>query len=165
MPSHFNGSESQVKALSAFINLLRASDTVTDRAAEHVDSTGLTFGQFAVLESLYHLGPMCQHTLAKKLLRSGGNMTVVIDNLERSGMAKRVRSKIDRRMVEIQLTLRGRKLIERVFPAHAGVVEKLMAALTPEEQDELRRIAAKLGRSAARVESGGAGRAKKGETR
>jgi MarR family transcriptional regulator, 2-MHQ and catechol-resistance regulon repressor len=151
MPSHFKGPESQVRALSAFINLVRASDSMTDRLAAQIDSTGLTHGQFAVLEALYHLGPMCQRALAEKLLRSGGNTTVVIDNLERNGQVKRVRNRADRRQIEIHLTPRGRKLIERVFPEHAKVVEQLMAGLTPEEQDELRRIAAKLGCSAARV--------------
>jgi MarR family transcriptional regulator, 2-MHQ and catechol-resistance regulon repressor len=151
MPSHFKGPEEQVRALSAFINLVRASDSMIDKTSQHVEESGLTQGQFAVLEALHHLGPMCQHALAKKLLRSGGNTTVVIDNLERSRWVKRVRSKSDRRQIEIHLTPKGKRLIEQVFPEHAKVVEKLMAGLTPEEQDELRRIAAKLGCTAAQV--------------
>lgn len=160
MPSHFQGSESQVRALSAFINLVRASDSVIGKSAQHVESSGLTQGQFAVLEALHHLGPMCQHTLAKKLLRSGGNTTLVIDNLEKNRWVKRVRSVADRRQIEIHLTPKGQKLIAQVFPEHAAVVEKLMAGLTPEEQNDLRRIAAKLGRSAANVCPG---ESKKGE--
>ena len=151
MPSHYKGTEAQIRALSAFINLVRATDSITDRSAKLIDDSGLTHGQFAVMEALYHLGPMCQHVLAQKLLRSGGNVTLVIDNLERAGMVKRVRNPEDRREVAVHLTAKGRKLITRVFPEHARVIEKMMSGLTAEEQNELRRIAAKLGKSAAAI--------------
>jgi MarR family 2-MHQ and catechol resistance regulon transcriptional repressor len=135
--------------LSAFINLVRASDSMIDTTSEDVVASGLTLGQFAVLEALEHLGPMCQHVLAKKLLRSGGNTTLVLDNLEKNGFVRRERQRNDRRRIEVHLTPKGRRLIERVFPAHAKVVEKRMSILSPAEQDELRRLAAKLGRNAA----------------
>lgn len=154
MPSHFQGSPKQVRALSALINLVRASDWMIDKTSEHIVASGLTLGQFAVLEALEHLGPMCQHILAEKLLRSGGNTTLVLDNLEKNGFIRRERQRNDRRRIEIHLTPKGRRLIERVFPEHAKVVEKWMAVLTPAEQDELRRLAAKLGRYAAQSGAG-----------
>jgi MarR family 2-MHQ and catechol resistance regulon transcriptional repressor len=149
MPSHYKGSPKQVRALSALINLVRASDSMINTTSEHIVASGLTLGQFAVLEALEHRGPMCQHVLAEKLLRSGGNTTLVLDNLEKNGFVRRERQRDDRRRIEIHLTPKGRCLIERVFPEHAKVVEKWMAVLTPAEQDELRRLAAKLGRNAA----------------
>jgi MarR family 2-MHQ and catechol resistance regulon transcriptional repressor len=149
MPSHCKGSPKEVRALSAFINLVRASDSMIDKTSEHIVASGLTLGQFAVMEALEHLGPMCQHVLAEKLLRSGGNTTLVLDNLEKNGFVRRERQTSDRRRIEIHLTPKGRRLIERVFPEHAKVVETWMAVLTPAEQDELRRLAAKLGRNAA----------------
>ncbi len=151
MPSHYKGTEAEVRALSAFINLVRAADSITGKTSELIDRSGLTHGQFAVMEALYHLGPMCQHTLGKKLLRSGGNITTVIDNLEKNKMVRRVRNPKDRREIEIHLTTNGRRLIVRIFPEHARVIEKLMSGLTPEEQTLLRRIAAKLGCTAASV--------------
>src|SRR5580700_3294572 len=119
MPTHFEGCEAIVRALNAYINLVRASDSVLSKIAVHLESEGVTMGQFAVLEALLHLGPMCQHTLAEKLLRSGGNVTLVIDNLEKHGWVRRERQKDDRRRVKIYLTPRGQRLIARVFPEHA----------------------------------------------
>ncbi|MGA7626060.1 MAG: MarR family transcriptional regulator [Candidatus Acidiferrales bacterium] len=148
MPSHFQGAEDAVRALSAYINLVRASDSVISKTTAHLESEGVTGGQFAVLEALLHLGPMCQHSIAKKLLRSGGNITLVVDNLEKQGWVKRKRQEKDRRMVEIHLTPRGRRLITRIFPEHARIVARVMSELTPAEQDDLRRIAGKLGRGA-----------------
>jgi MarR family 2-MHQ and catechol resistance regulon transcriptional repressor len=148
MPTHFEGCEGIVRALNAYINLVRASDTVLSKIAVDLESEGVTMGQFAVLEALLHLGPMCQHALAEKLLRSGGNMTLVVDNLQKQGWVRRQRQEKDRRMVEIHLTPKGRRLITRIFPEHAKVIARVMGELTPAEQEDLRRIARKLGRGA-----------------
>ncbi|MGA8145335.1 MAG: MarR family transcriptional regulator [Candidatus Acidiferrales bacterium] len=147
MPTHFQGRKETVRALNAFVNLIRASDSVAARMSEQIERSGLTMGQFGVMEALLHLGPMCQHTLAKKLLRSGGNVTLVIDNLEKHGWVRRERQKDDRRLVKIYLTSKGERLIARVFPGHADAVTQEMSRLTAEEQETLRRICRKLGKS------------------
>jgi MarR family 2-MHQ and catechol resistance regulon transcriptional repressor len=148
MPTHFEGPKSTVRALNAFINLARAFDSVLGRITPELEAQGLTTGQFGVLEALLHLGPMCQHALAQKLLRSGGNITLVIDNLEKHGWVRRERQKDDRRMIVIHLTQPGRRLIERVFPEHAAAIERELSSLAPREQEDLRRLCRKLGRGA-----------------
>ena len=85
MPTHYKGAENEVRALNAFINLMRASDSLASRGALLLESQGLTHGQFGTMEALFHLGPLCQRQLGEKLLRSGGNLTMVIDNLEKKG--------------------------------------------------------------------------------
>jgi MarR family transcriptional regulator, 2-MHQ and catechol-resistance regulon repressor len=147
MPTHYKGDTATVRALNAYINLIRASESVAGRAAAQLEPSGLTLGQFGVLEALLHLGPLCQHTLAEKLLRSGGNITLVVDNLEKHGWARRERQKNDRRMIRIHLTPTGRRLIERVFPEHAKAVTRQMSGLDAAEQETLRRLTRKLGRS------------------
>ncbi len=148
MPTHYKGCKEAERALSAYINLIRASDSIAAKASAQIESSGITLGQFAVLEALHHLGPMCQHTLAKKLLRSGGNITLVVDNLEKRGWVRRERQKDDRRMVQIHLTPKGARLIAKVFPEHAAAITKIMNELTEQEQEDLRRIAGKLGHGA-----------------
>lgn len=105
----------------------------------------LTVSQFGALESLYHLGPMCQTTLGSKLLRSGGNITMVVDNLEKRGLVHRQRDPEDRRMTVITLTKAGEDLISRVFPNHLEEIVHEMSALTPEEQEQLGSLCRKLG--------------------
>src|SRR5277367_3826761 len=148
MPTHYKGCKEAERALSAYINLIRASDSIVSKASAQLEQSGMTLGQFAVLEALHHLGPMCQHALAQKLLRSGGNVTLVVDNLEKRGWVRRERQKNDRRMVQIHLTPKGTRLIAKVFPEHAAVVAKIMSELTATEQEELRRLAGKLGHGA-----------------
>lgn len=110
-----------------------------------LEEQGLTVGQFGVLEALLHLGPMCQRTLGEKLLRSGGNITLVIDNLQKHGLVRRERQTQDRRTIVIHLTPKGLGLIKRVFAVHAKMILKEMSPLEPNEQEELRRLCRKLG--------------------
>lgn len=149
MPTHYKGSPEEERALSAFINFLRAADSVAARLDSQIEMGGLTHGQFAVLEALFHLGPLNQCDLARKLLRSGGNVTVVIDNLEKRGLVRRERQKEDRRMVIVSLTSSGRRLIGRIFPQHAAAITAEMSRLSPEDQETLRALCRKLGRSTA----------------
>ena len=101
--------------------------------------------QFGVLEALLHLGPMCQKDLAIKQLKTGGNMTLVIDNLEKRQLVRRERSIEDRRHNTIYLTISGKELIDNYFPQHVSAIEHELAVLTPTEQEQLHALSRKLG--------------------
>ena len=145
MPSRHKGSPSERRALAAYINLTRAANAVTSQAMKHLDEHGLTPSQFMVLEALYHVGPLCLSDLARKILRTSGNLTMVVDNLEKSGMVKRVQSETDRRYFSVEITEKGSELIARIFPEHAAGITEIMGRLTPEEQETLRELSRKLG--------------------
>jgi len=89
MPSHYNGTPQEIQALDTFIKLTRAVDSLYARLARRGALGDLTLSQFGVLEALYHLGSMSQSDICSKLLKSGGNMTLVIDNLEKHGLVQR----------------------------------------------------------------------------
>jgi len=145
MGTHFKGSTEIKQALDAYIKLVRASESVTSRVIRHLDDDGLTVSQFGVLEALFHLGPLSQRELAQKILKSGGNVTMVIDNLEKRQLVKREREAEDRRLYRITLTPAGRKLIKSIFPRHAGKIASQMNILTKEELKELGDLCRKLG--------------------
>ena len=146
MPTHYQGKPQEVLALDTYIKLSRACTAFEARMLSHGALGNLTLSQFGVLEALLHLGPMCQGTLSQKLLKSSGNMTMVVDNLEKHGLVRRVRSTEDRRMISIELTSAGRELINTIFPRHVEAIVKEMSALTPEEQNTLGHLLRKLGR-------------------
>jgi MarR family 2-MHQ and catechol resistance regulon transcriptional repressor len=98
-----------------------------------------------VLEALMHLGPLCQRDLGRKILRSSGNMTLVVDNLEKRRLVQRERSPEDRRYYSVRLTAEGERLIRGIFPPHARAVTETMGALSRAEQEELGRLCRKLG--------------------
>ncbi len=146
MGTHFHGSAEERRALSVYIKLMRASESVTGQINEHLRGYGLTVSQFGVMEALYHLGPMCQGELARKILKSSGNLTTVVDNLVRDDLVERCRNDSDRRMIHVHLTDKGRSLIERILPPHVATVVERFAVLTPEEQTTLDGLLRKLGK-------------------
>ena len=149
MPTRYRGDEREVRALNAFITLLRAGDAVAADVNRALAERGLTPSQFGVMEALFHLGPLCQGDLAGKLLRSGASVTSVVDGLETRGFVVRQRTEEDRRFVRVALTGKGRKLIAAIFPGHARAVARRFDVLEPGEQEELRRLCRKLGVGAA----------------
>ncbi|MGD9411095.1 MAG: MarR family transcriptional regulator [Desulfobacterales bacterium] len=54
--------------------------------------------------------------MGQKILRSSGNITMVIDNLEKNGLVKRERREADRRLFIVHLTDRGYNRIKKRFP-------------------------------------------------
>lgn len=150
MPTHHRGAGAERRALDAFIKLVRSTNSLMGALLPPLQRDfGLTESQLGVLEALLHLGPMTQGQISRKLLKSGSNVTTVVDNLERDGMVRRERDAHDRRVQNVSLTLPGRERIEQAFPAHAARVAELMQALEPHEQEELGRLCRKLGRAAA----------------
>lgn len=145
MPTHFQGTSRERAALDVYIKLLRCADSVTSRLAPNLERHGLTFSQFGVMEALYHLGPLCLSELARKILRSGGNLTMVAKNLERHGFVRRVQDSTDRRVHRLELTASGKSLIRKVFKAHVSNLTRQMARLASGEQKELARLCKKLG--------------------
>jgi len=120
---------------------------VEARLARGLAHAGLTPTQLGVLEALLHLGSLGQRTLGAKLLSSGGNITTVVDNLERRALVRRERRDDDRRNVTVHLTTEGRRLISNVFPGHVRAIVDAFSALTSAEQETLGRLAKKLGLS------------------
>lgn len=133
-------------AISMWVKLARASDTLARLTAKDIDSCGLTPPQFGVIESLGHLGPMKIGEMCSKKMMSGGNITVVVDNLEKMGMVERVKAENDRRAYVLQLTEKGNEKFKEMFPKHAQFVENLVcSALTEVELNQLSALLKKLG--------------------
>ncbi|MDE2580066.1 MAG: MarR family transcriptional regulator [Rhodospirillales bacterium] len=136
-------------ALRAYVKLLRAARAIDARVEPLLAAAGLTPTQLGVLEALWHKGPLTQVSLGRKLLSSPGNMTDVIDKLERRGLVCRGRKPGDRRAVQVDLTAAGRDAIAELFPRHAAALAAAMAGLSDAELDTLGALLRTLGRTAA----------------
>ena len=146
MPTHYAGPDATVLALDTMIKLTRATNTLMARLARRNTQGELTESQFGTLEALYHLGSMSQTEICGKLLKSSGNTTLVVDNLEKHGLVQRHRDEHDRRVIMVQLTDAGHDLIATIFPQHAEAVADELSVLTADEQRQLGELCRKLGR-------------------
>ncbi|UVI30116.1 MarR family winged helix-turn-helix transcriptional regulator [Paenibacillus spongiae] len=139
---------SKNEALNLFIALSRASQWVNAHADRDIRRYGLNRTEFGVLELLYHKGAQPIQQIGGKVLMSSGNITYVVDKLERKNFAKRRASTDDRRLIFAEITEQGKQFIEEVFPGHTEVIEKAVEGLSPEEQQAAAKLLKKLGKHA-----------------
>lgn len=147
MGTRYDGTPAERRALDAYIKLRRAVNTISRREAEVMHGAKVTESQFGVLEALLHLGPLCQRDLAGKILKSAGNLTTVIDNLERRGLVRRQREREDRRLVTVHLTADGERLIREALPRNVEVIVEAFSVLSADEQRQLAALCRTLGLS------------------
>ncbi len=134
-------------ALDLWVKLARASATFGKMASENIRTFGLTESQFSVIECLGHKGPLKLVVLSKKMLVSSGNVTCVVDNLEKQNLVERIPSKEDRRAIIVQLTSKGKDLFDKIFIKHAKFITKIAGVLNDKEQETLASLLKKLGLS------------------
>jgi MarR family transcriptional regulator, 2-MHQ and catechol-resistance regulon repressor len=133
-----------VNALTAFTRLIRAATCAGSAPLACLSVVKLSASQFAILEALNHSGPLSQRELAKSLLVSDGNITFIIDNLEKRTLVKRVRSMDDRRVQHVHLTRAGQNIIRKILPVYQQEIIDLFDNLTIVEQQTLSKICLKL---------------------
>lgn len=138
----------QQDALNLHIALTRASQWVNAHTDRDIRKYGLTRTEFGVLELLHHKGPQPIQQIGGKVLMSSGNITYVVDKLEKRGYVRRNASKEDRRLIYAEITEQGTEFIHEVFPRHAEVIEEAMSGLSEEEKRIAAELLKKLGRHA-----------------
>ena len=109
-----------------------------------IGEAGLTVAQFGVLEILYHKGDLRICDIIAGKLSTGGNMTVVIANLEKEGFITRKADPKDGRVSLVVITEKGRSLMQRSFPDHVQNISEIFGVLTPHEELELIRLLKKV---------------------
>ena len=145
MPTHYNGTAKEKRALNAWIKFSRAADSFRPQIRDSYREYGLTGSQFGVLDALIHLGPLNLKTISEKLLCTGGNITTIVDNLEKRQFVKRIYDKKDRRQIKTHFTSKGESLINKTMPEHVQMIVQEMSILSTSEQEDLARLCKKLG--------------------
>lgn len=141
-------SASKDHALDLYIALSRASQWVNAHADRDIRTHGLNRTEFGVLELLYHKGAQPIQQIGGKVLMSSGNITYVVDKLEKRQFVQRKASTADRRLIYAEITDQGKDFIEKVFPQHAEVIRKAVEGLTQEEMQAASQLLKKLGKVA-----------------
>ncbi|HEU4339812.1 MAG TPA: MarR family transcriptional regulator [Planctomycetota bacterium] len=130
-------------ACDAYGALLRAAASVASRVNRRLASKGLTASRFGALCALWADGPLCPHELASRLGQTRGNVTMILDNLERRGLVERRREGVNRRYLAVHLTPRGRRLVASLAPLHRRAIAAEMP-LSPSDLRHLSRICRRL---------------------
>ena len=95
-----------------------------------------------VLEALLHKNRMAVGEIKGTILSSNGTIPVIINNLEKSEMVRRVTDPTDHRKSLVELTDKGRNLIEKIRPENDRMYQERFSVWTSDEKTELVRLIA-----------------------
>ena len=140
---------SRDRALELWVVLARAFDAVSRHTRASVAGFGLGATEFGVLEALYHKGPLPVCEVQRRILIESGSTTYVVDKLVGRGLVRRRRSAKDRRVINVELTPRGGRLIASIFPSHAAAIRGAMSGLSERDQRRAAQLLRTLGLAAA----------------
>lgn len=130
--------------LSTLVVFTRTEHHIHRREYKWIKENDLTTNQFGVLEALYVKGDLKIGQIIESVLSTSGNMTVVVKNLEKLGLVRRVQDPNDKRSTIISLTSAGRSKIEAILPQHYKNITEIFSVLTDEEKKVLKTILKKI---------------------
>jgi DNA-binding MarR family transcriptional regulator len=116
------------------LRLARVYQKVERVAMAHLRRWDLSVPQFDILAHVGAAEGITQQELATARLTTKGNLSQLLDHMERDGLVQRVR---DGRVKRIHLTEAGRRRFAEVVPAHEAVITAQFGALAPQDQDRL----------------------------
>ena len=143
------GAKTELRAPKLWIVLARCHRALALSVERSIADLGLCLSDFMVLEALLHKGPLTISEIQAKVLLASGSMTAAVDRVESMGLVVRKPTAKDRRARLLELTSKGRQLIERAFAEHAQHLEKAMSVLDDVEKRGLYAAVKKLGLSVA----------------
>jgi len=133
------------RALRIWLRLLTCTQmierVVRSRLRERFGTTLPRFDLMAQLERQPE--GLKMNELSRLLMVTGGNVTTVVDQLEKEGLVERLDEPADRRAFRIRLTRSGERMFADMAREHEEWVIGLLSGLSRRDQDELLRLLAK----------------------
>jgi len=133
-------------ALEAYLMLLGVAGEVSAAVSVILSRYGVAEGRLHVLALLleHDPHPLSHSELAELSAVTKGNITGLVDGLERDGYVKRQESITDRRVTPIALTPSGRRLVEEILPDLFSRIAGLMGELSVSERQSLVSLMTKI---------------------
>jgi len=147
------GNHAAVKTWLRLLSCTTQIETeIRRRLRLHFDMTLPRFDYLAQLHRFHAEQPegLRMSALSRYLMVTGGNVTSLTDELEKSGYVTRQVDPQDRRSTRIALTPRGKRAFERVAQEHERWVIELLAGLQAGEGEQLHALLGHLRLSLAR---------------
>lgn len=139
--THVRSLEVDVDAMAAISNIFRVSVMFRNRAEKQLlDDHNLSFSGFTLLCVLWVFGKMETHQLATECGVAKGTLTGIISTLEKNALAERQPHATDGRRKLVQLTRKGKKLMQRLFLQINALEKEFVSELEANEISDLSRM-------------------------
>ena len=140
-------------ALRIWLRLLTCTQLIERKVRSRLrEEFGTTLPRFDLMAQLdrYRDG-LKMNELSRLLMVTGGNVTAIVDQLEKEGLVERLDEPADRRAFRIRLTRAGERSFADMALAHEGWVVEMLSGLSRKEHEELLKLLARLKASAMEV--------------
>lgn len=125
----------------AMLNVWRTGDLAQNRFGKLFRKYGVTASQYNILRILRgNDKPLPCLEIASQMIQAVPAITRLIDQLDQAGFITRERSIDDRRVVFVEITAKGRKVVKELDVPVEKLHDKLLSALTQNEAKELSRL-------------------------
>ncbi len=131
--------------LKIFIGMSRALNKINRATNKVYTKYGLTSGQFAVLEALYHKGELSVGEVQDKILSTSGTIPVIVKNLEKEGFLQKSNDESDKRRFILQITQKGKELMDIIYPENEDIIISMINVWNKEEQEVILNYMRKFG--------------------
>jgi MarR family 2-MHQ and catechol resistance regulon transcriptional repressor len=118
----------------AGINILYTYGWIMERSKEIMSSEDITHQQFNILRILRgsHPKPLSTLQIRERMLDKMSDTSRIVDRLIAKGLVKKTICKEDRRLVDVMITDKGKKLLERL-DARQDELDKILGRLSKKE--------------------------------
>ena len=135
----------KINAIALFLALQKTYRTMLGRVEESKKKAGLGDSDFRVLEILMNQGPLPVNAVGDLIGLTTGSITTAVDRMESKWLVARKNHPNDRRIRLVELTSKGRKVIEKASTQYAVDMEDAIGCLSRDEQCTLFELLRKLG--------------------
>ena len=137
--------EIDVSVLETCVYLIFVGRLIGDAMDIHFARHDLSKGRFQILANLKRKeGPLSPAELSECCGVTRATVTGLVDTLEHAGLVERLQDSQDRRSVQVRLTPAGEKKVDDMLPDHYRRITGLMAGLTKDERDVLKKLLEKI---------------------
>jgi DNA-binding MarR family transcriptional regulator len=126
------------------INLIYTYNWVTEKITKIFDEWDITPQQFNILRILRGAGqPLSTLQIRQRMLDKMSDTSRIVDRLVKKGLVKKGICKMDRRLVDVTITDKGKKLLEKI-DQYSDQMDGIMKNLTEEDAIALNELLDKI---------------------
>jgi DNA-binding MarR family transcriptional regulator len=130
----------------------KAYKTMNKAVDKNLEPIGMRVQELRLLVTLDRSGAVPMSVLAEEQVMTQASITGIVDELEERGLVERIRSKEDRRVINVGITGKGKDALEKGLARHREFIDEIMSDLTEKEAEELSSVMEKLREAATRKE-------------
>ncbi len=129
-------------SLRLWLRLLSATTRIEDTIRQRLrEQFGITLPRFDLMAQLEREPQgLSMSELSRRMMVTGGNVTSIVDQLEKEQLVRRQMQVTDRRSFTVSLTEDGRTVFSAMARAHEGWVVELLAPMNESEQEKLHNL-------------------------